>query len=80
MPKMHIWLNLNMAHKNRLKSKDRSALPLTHVTTSQQLTEIRKNGMARAICPPNALAGAAMDCTCVLQPKPNDLITKQHEV
>jgi hypothetical protein len=30
--------------------------------------------------PANALAGAAMDCTCVLQPKPNDLITKKHEV
>jgi len=26
------------------------------------------------------LAGAAMDCTCVLQPKPHDLITKHHEV
>jgi len=57
-----------------------SELPLMHATILQQVTKVRKTGMARAIRPPNALAGAAMDYTCVLQPKPNDLITKHHEV
>jgi hypothetical protein len=52
MPKMHIWLNLNRANKNRLKSNRRSALHLTHVAIFQRVTEVLKNGMARAIRPP----------------------------
>src|SRR5436190_23854397 len=52
MPKMHIWLNLSRAIKTRLTSMRQSALHLSHVTTSQQLTKIKENGMARAIRPP----------------------------
>src|SRR6266481_1196323 len=80
MPKMHIWLNLNMAHKNRRMSKDRSALHFTHVASSQRVTEIRK--MAWHV-------PYARQCTCrrgyglyvrAATKTNDDLITKQHEV
>ena len=52
MPKTDNWPNLSKAVKNRLNSMALSHLPFAHVTIPQQVTETRKNGMARAIRPP----------------------------